>query len=300
MLDELVEFLVRKLGIDGEIVPGRRRVLQYLLALPVAASIPTLAPVSEAEAHVNSNEHRLEAQIERYIKGLRRKGIIAHDERTAWSCFDFTTGKKLVDINEDTPMQAASLIKPFVALAFFQRVKDKKLKYGPRSSRYMEAMLYFSSNFATNWVMKHVGGPTGTQRILQQHYGEIFRQTSIVEYIPRGGKTYRNKASAHDYSRFLYALYYNKFTHSGDIKGFMRSSSSRVYGHGLIKTGSTSRLCGVMSILYANGHPYTFIGIIEKDRRTHDYYSWINSCKQVIKGVSKLAHTEMQNRYKTS
>ena len=42
----------------------------------------------------------LEAGIDAYIKGLRRKGRLAADERTGWSVYDFTTGKKLVTHKE--------------------------------------------------------------------------------------------------------------------------------------------------------------------------------------------------------
>jgi beta-lactamase class A len=139
-----------------------------------------------------------EAAVEAYIKELRRKGRISKDERTGWSVYDFTTGEKLVTINEETQFQAASLIKPFVAAAFFHRVKKKELIYGPRSRRHMERMIHFSNNPSTNWVMRQVGGPGAVQRILEQNYPGIFRATSIVEYIPAGGKTYRNKASVRD------------------------------------------------------------------------------------------------------
>ena len=71
-------------------------------------------------------DSELEGQIEHYIKSLRSKGIIRGDERTAWLVYDFTSGKKLVSINEDTTLQAASMIKPFLALAFFHQVKAGK------------------------------------------------------------------------------------------------------------------------------------------------------------------------------
>ena len=57
----------------------------------------------------------LEAAVEDYIKRLRRQGKLAPDERTGWSVYDFTTGEKLVTINEDQQFQAASLVKPFIS-----------------------------------------------------------------------------------------------------------------------------------------------------------------------------------------
>ena len=68
--------------------------------------------------------HDLEVAVENYIDQLRREGKIAPDERTGWSVYDFTTGEKLVTINEDEQFQAASLVKPFIAAAFFHRVSS--------------------------------------------------------------------------------------------------------------------------------------------------------------------------------
>jgi hypothetical protein len=67
----------------------------------------------------------LEAAVEAYIKELRRKGRISRDERTGWSVYDFTTGEKLVTINEESQFQAASLIKPFIAAAFFSSCREQ-------------------------------------------------------------------------------------------------------------------------------------------------------------------------------
>ena len=73
----------------------------------------------------------LESRIDQYIKSLRGKGVLRSDERTAWLVFDFTTGTKLVSINEGATLQAASMIKPYLALAFFHQVESGNLIYGP-------------------------------------------------------------------------------------------------------------------------------------------------------------------------
>jgi beta-lactamase class A len=247
----------------------------------------------------------LEAAVDAYIKGLRRKGQISEDERTAWSVYDFTTGEKLVTINEEAQFQAASLIKPFVAAAFFHRVENKELIYGPKSRRHMERMIHYSNNPSTNWVMRQVGGPQAVQRILEQHYPGIFRATSIVEYIPAGGRTYRNKASARDYSRFLYALWKGNIAGSREIKRLMSlpgpdriftgAESVPVGTQVLNKTGSTARLCADMGILNVQGpdgkrYPYTLIGIIEKQDRASNYTTWIRSRAEVIRDVSDIVY----------
>ena len=57
----------------------------------------------------------------------------------------------------------------------------------------MRAMIQKSSNSATNWLMKQIGNPKKVQSILTKNYSGIFKNTSIVELIPKGGKTYKNK-----------------------------------------------------------------------------------------------------------
>ena len=265
---------------------------------PSAPGRPVAAPPAQAPRMPD-----LEAAVERYIKGVRHSGQIARDERTAWSVYDFTTGEKLVTINEDMQFQAASLIKPFVAAAFFQWVADGRLVYGPKSRRHMERMIQHSSNRSTNWVMRQVGGPRSVQRILKRRFGGIFRETHIVEYIPRNGRTYRNKASAHDYSRFLYALWKDNIPGAAEIRRLMALPGPDRLTTGVAgippgtevfnKTGSTARLCGDMGILTVVGrdgrrYPYTLIGIIEKQRRAKNYTTWIRSRSDVIRNVSQI------------
>jgi len=254
----------------------------------------------------------LEARIETYIKGLRHKGVIPSLERTSWSVYDFTTDRKLVTINEDTPRQAASMIKPFVALSFFHRVKMDELIYGSKSKSKMKGMLQCSDNSDTNWIMKHAGGPSGVQRILKTHYGHIFKETQVTEYIPSGGRTYRNKASAHDYSRFLYALWNDQIPYSTEIKRLMAlPNKDRCYwGASHIpkgtlvydKTGSTAMLCGQIAILVplgrdGNRYPYTFIAIIERDKRTRHFGSWVSHRANVLREVSNMVYDEINRMH---
>jgi beta-lactamase class A len=247
----------------------------------------------------------LELAVENYIKGLRRKGKIADDERTGWAVYDFTTGEKLVTINEDVQFQAASLIKPFIAAAFFHLAEEGRLIYGSKSRRYMERMIQQSHNPSTNWVMRQVGGPNAVEQILKQHYPGIFRDVHFVEYIPANGRTYLNKASVHDYNRFLYAVWKDEIPHADEIKRLMSlPGADRIYTGArelpkgtevYNKTGSTARLCGDMGILNIEGpdgkrYPYTIIGIIEKQQPARNYTSWIRSRGNVIRNVSNIIY----------
>lgn len=268
---------------------------------PVARTRPTSLPEARRDREVRN----IEIAVERHIKELRRKGKLASDERTAWSVYDFTTGEKLVTINEDVSLQAASLIKPFVATAFFYKVKTGAFIYGPKSRRHMRRMIQHSNNRSTNWIMRQIGGPAAVQRILSQQYPTIFQDTRVVEYIPAGGRTYRNKASAHDYSRFLYALWNGNIAGAKEIRRLMGLPGSNRILNGaddipegtkvFNKTGSTARLCGDMGILIVKGpdgksYPYTIIGVIEKRKKARNYTAWIRSRGAIIRDVSNIVY----------
>jgi beta-lactamase class A len=273
-----------------------------------AASSPALPRVRRStmtRTERTREIHDLEAAVENYINRLREQGTLAPDERTGWSVYDFTTGEKLVTINEDEQFQTASLVKPFVAAAFFARVKEGTFVYGRKSRRHMERMIQHSNNASTNWVMRQVGGPQAVERLLKQQYPAIFQDIHLVEYIPPGGRTYRNKASIHDYSRFLYAIWKSDIAGAGEIKRLMAlpgpdriymgvpdvPKGTRVYN----KTGSTARLCADMGILSVQGaggrrYPYTLIGIIEKEQGAADYTTWIRSRGNIIRNVSGIVY----------
>jgi beta-lactamase class A len=299
---------------DGTSFHPTRRAFLEALALGSAALLLGAPPYAEA-----ASKNPLHYQVNALVKRLRSQGVIRSDERTSWSVYDFTTRKKLVAINEDVPRQAASMIKPFVAQAFFyQASKSSRVRYTSDIRSTMERMIRRSSNTATNRLMSIVssnagkGGARDVERVLKQHAPGIFRETKIVEKIPAGGRTYRNLASAHDYSRFLYALWYDQLPYSSELRTIMAlpnrdricdgvksvPSNVKVYD----KTGSTARLCGNMGIIEAPGrrggrYPYTFIGIIEKSSRAKNYGSWITRRSNAIRAVSNLVYLDMKERH---
>ena len=58
------------------------------------------------------------------MSDLRRTGRLAANECTAWLVYDFTSQRYLASINAGLPYQSASMIKPFIALAFFNKVRE--------------------------------------------------------------------------------------------------------------------------------------------------------------------------------
>jgi len=287
--------------------------MRTLLALPhtalfLAIGLSVFLP-AEAEARI---EGPLETQIERYIKSLRAKSVIGRNERTAWVVYDLTSNQKLASINENSSLQAASMIKPYLALAFFHQVEAGRIIYGSKSRRQMELMIQKSNNDSTNWVMKQTGGPAATAALLKRHYPALCQQLHLVEYIPAGGRTYRNRGSAGDYTRFLQALWKRQLPRSEEILRIMGlpgidrlytdakrvPSGTRVYN----KTGSTAMCCGDMGILVARGrngrtYPYLVVGIIESSSRSKSYGSWISRRADVIREVSNLSYLAMKSRH---
>lgn len=266
--------------------------------------------VSQPKMVVKNNH--VERSIEDLIDQMRQTGRISSDEMTGWMVYDLEEDKSLVDINADLDFQAASMIKPFVALAYFQQVKAGKLKYSPQARRYLEAMIQRSSNSATNWVMKQAGGPTICDSLLKRTYSRIFRATDIEEYIPPGGKTYKNSASPADYVRFLRALWNEELPYGKEIRRLMAlPGRDRLYYGTPIpkgtlvynKTGTTARLCGDMGILVprtkgGGRHAYAIVGIIERRSKAGDYGSWMHSRSKVIRDISTLVYQELKKDYR--
>lgn len=273
------------------------------------------APQKKAASSVivarTANTSIFEQQVEELIKNLRRKGVISGDETTGWVVYDLEKDTTLLDINANHSFQAASMIKPFVALAFFHQVKQGKLKYGPKSRRNMERMIQRSSNSATNWIMRYAGGPANVDRILRTEYGHIFKKTEITEYIPANGRTYKNHALPSDYVRFLRALWNKELPYGKEMRRLMAlPGRDRLYHgtpipHGTLvynKTGSTAHLCGDMGILAPRDKkggrfPYAIVGIIERKSRPANYGSWVSSRGKVIRQVSTLVYEELKKTH---
>jgi beta-lactamase class A len=263
-----------------------------------------------APVHLKSSTE-LENNIKEFLQDQREKGKLSRDEVTGWMVYDLLRDESLVDINADQAFQAASMIKPFVALAYFHQVQRGKLKFTPESRRKIEASIQRSNNAATNWVMRKAGGPAQCQAILKGSYGHIFKRTAIREYIPAGGRTYRNTAAPSDYIRFLHALWAKKLPYDSELSRIMAlpkrgrlydgtpiPEGTRVYN----KTGTTAHLCGDMGILVAhtrNGHnyPYALVGIIERRSRPSDYENWMLTRGNIIRQVSTLVYEEMKRQH---
>ncbi len=247
---------------------------------------------------------KVERTIVEYIDNLRSKGLINNDESTGWMVYDLENDRNVLSINADVEFQAASMIKPFVALAFFHKVKEGKVQYDAQSKRQMEAMIQRSSNSATNYIMRKAGGPEQCEFILKKYYSHIFKKTDIKEYIPDDGRTYLNGAPPADYIRFLRSLWKQELPYGKEMRRVMAlPGRDRLYYGTTIprgtlvynKTGTTAHLCGDMGILVTKtrkgvDYPYAIVGIIERRSKASNYGQWMASRGRVIREVSTLVY----------
>lgn len=251
----------------------------------------------------------LEADIDRYIKGLRFKGVLASTDRTSFVIYDVTKQKKVVSINEDQTMMAASLIKNFIMLAYFHEVKHKRLEHTAENRQQLRQMIQRSANTSTNHFIKLLGGPRGVQRILKWNY-PYFNQTRIVEYIPVTGRTYRNMTSARDLNKFYNQLWLGNLPYSNKMKYYFGlpngdrmhdktciPSNVRVYH----KTGTVYGLVadsGVLAIIDPQGkqRAYIFTGMIEDRTKTSNrnrseaFWSWVGRRSDTLRRVSEAVY----------
>ncbi len=296
------------------LMPSRRHFLSQMAVLGAGA---LTTPLTLAQV---AGQAPLQTQLNQLVQQMRAQRLISPIERTSWSIYDFTSREKLVSINEEVPMQAASLLKPFVAQAFFytSREQGARLPYTSAVRDLMVQMIQRSGNDATNELMRIVSryngnnGPQDVERVLKRWAGGVFQQTKIVEFIPPGGRTYLNQASARDYSRFLYALWHNQMPQAREVLDIMGLPNNNRSTRGVPsmpadvrnyhKTGSTAMLCGTMGIIVCNTrrggeHAYTYIGIIERSQRTDSYTTWITARSNVLRSVSNLVCLYMRDRY---
>ncbi|MBK1645920.1 serine hydrolase [Thiocapsa imhoffii] len=296
--------------------PDRRSFLAVLAATSAGLLLGT--PTFAEAASTGSS---LQRKVVDLVKGMRRQGLIQPNEKTSWSVYDFTARQKLVSINEGIPRQAASMIKPFVAQAYFFEMERSRgrLGYSDDVRRTMERMIQRSNNPATNRIIDLVSerqsrrGPADVEAVLKQRAPGVFKETRIVEKIPETGRTYRNLASAHDYSRFLFSVWNNRMPNSQEQRRLMGLPSGNRLSGGVAglpeaarvynKTGSTAMLCGDMGIIEipdrrGRMHAYTMIGVIERPSRTTEYSRWISGRGNAIRRVSNLVYLEMKDRYR--
>ena len=289
-----------------------------LVALLICCSLSLLLPVHTSPAKYQSTiDSPLEADFERYVKSRRSRRVLATTDRTSFVVYDISKNKKLVSINEDRQMMAASLIKNFVMLAYFHEVKYKRQKHTAVNKGNLRAMIRWSSNTSTNYFIRLLGGPARVNRILKSNY-PYFKQTRIVETIPYGGRTYKNMTSARDLSTFFLKLWQGKLPYSEKMKWYFNlKNGDYIYKQTYIpasvqvynKTGTVYGLVGDGGVLVfqdpkGRARPYIFIGMIEDRSKTNtrnrwqSFYTWKNRRSYILRRLSEQAYKYIyENHY---
>jgi beta-lactamase class A len=267
------------------------------------------APAVREVAAVPAATAGLNGDLQSFLRKQQARGRLGKNDSTALVAYDLTSNTYLASHNAQRSFQAASMIKPFVALAFFHQVDKGQLKYTAKHRQMMERMIQHSDNEATNWFMRQVGGPARCQALLKKEYGPLVRRVNICEYIPPGGKTYRNSAQPTDYIAYLKALWQHRLPHSREMLRVMAlPGRDRIYWGTQLpkgtqvynKTGTTAHLCGDMGIIVPPGKrqaPYIIVGIVQRPSKPKDFKHWMVSGGNVIRDFSTLVYREMQDRY---
>ena len=293
------------------------RHIQKSVILLISWSIALLLPIFTASAKYGSTiDSPLEADFDSYIKSRRRRKILAVTDRTSFVVYDISKNKKIVSINEDRQMMAASLIKNFVMLAYFHEVKYGRQKHTAVNKGNLRAMIRYSSNPSTNYFIRLLGGPARVNQILRSNY-PYFKQTRIVETIPPSGRTYRNMTCARDLSTFFLRLWQGKLPHSEKMKWYFKlKNGDYIYKQTYIpasvevynKTGTVYGLVGDGGVLVlrdpqGRARPYIFIGLMEDRTKTNrrnrwqSFYAWKNRRAYILRRLSEQAYKYIYEKH---
>ena len=301
------------------------RHIQKLVILLISWSIVLLLPIFTAPAATyrnTPNKYRgtidspLEANFESYIKSRRSRRVLAATDRTSFVVYDISKGKKIVSINEDRQMMAASIIKNFVMLAYFHEVKYGRQKHTAANKGKLRAMIQWSSNVETNYFIQLLGGPARVDRILRSNY-PYFKQTRVVEKIPYGGRTYKNMTSARDVSTFFLRLWQGKLPHSEKMKWYFKlKNGDYIYKRTYIpasvevynKTGTVYGLVGDGGVLVlrdpqGRARPYIFVGLMEDRTKTNtrnrwqSFSDWKNRRAYILRRLSEQAYKYIYEKH---
>ena len=301
---------------------GTAKLFIFFISFSITLLLPIYSSSSATYRNIPSKYQRtidsqLEADFERYIKSQRDRERLATSDRTSFVVYDISKNKKLVSINEDRQMMAASIIKNFVMLAYFHEVKYGRQRHTDHNRGHLRAMIWRSSNPSTNYFIRLLGGPARVNRILKANY-PYFKQTRIVEYIPASGRTYKNMTSARDLSTFFLRLWQNRLPHSDKMKWYFNLKNGDyifkqtyipAYVEVYNKTGTVYGLVGDGGVLVLKdprgiSRPYIFIGLMEDRTKTNtrnrgqSFWSWKNRRANILRRLSEKAYKYIyENHY---
>ena len=150
-----------------------------------------------------------------------------------------------------------------------------------------------------------MGGPKKVNEILSKY--SFLHDTRVVEYIPNGGRTYKNSTSTHDLNRFYNQMWHNKLPYSREMKRILSlPKRDRLYDRTCIpkgvlqytKSGTVYGLVADSGILVmkndgnGNPHPYAISVMVEdktkppsKNRKISAL--WVRKRAELIRDISE-------------
>ena len=270
----------------------------------------------------------LEIAIQLFIQDLKEKGRMFTEDNLSLIIKDLHSGKLVASINPTAQVKAASLIKvPLLQAYMIQRYRQK-IGHTKKNQRDLVRMIRFSNNHSTNRILKLLGGPWRVRKILQQT--GLYRHLKLVEYIPKGGRTYLNKISADDLNRLFNQLW-NRQILGPEFSSALneKASDQMLYLLGLSsrqgvrdrlkdgtcfaadrsakiwnKTGFVRGLngdVGIIEIKTPKGRrPYSIISIIDRP----NYHSirgsgnsWARRQSKLHRMISEMSYAYFKNKY---
>jgi len=296
---------------------------------------PSLQPPSEGPQEgtgliISHRDSTLEASIQKYVDNLRAQGFARSRgvENYALYAKDLRSEDVFVDINSDRQQLAASTAKLFLLGAALAELDSGELAHTDRRLRKkLETMICRSSNSATNFVLETVG--KDDVRAYLQEYG--YDQT-VVDFIPKDGRTLTNLTSARNLGDFLEGVYRGTLPNAEEIA---RILALKCEGHDdrlvdqtcipdsphdlqltggyvervLDKTGFIQGANGNAGLVYAhfynsrNGEievPYLFVALIEDRNVKEDGFrkiKWGHAKTETIRSISESGYWYLHDFY---
>jgi len=222
-------------------------------------------------------------------------------------------GRQMANIQAQHKTSAASLIKPFVMFAAY----DKAHRQGIAPHRFSAAlqiqidrMMRVSSNSATNTMIRYVGdgnAQKGFQRIHQLLRRHGMKNTQFVELIPRNGRTYRNTTTAQDLNTLLSMIYRRRavsaaysnlmlrvMLFSRDNRGRTPYLRSDYHVTAATKTGYTRRTNGVAGIIMAGRRlgraAYNLIAVVTRSSGAPNEWVWKRTSSPIVRRFSEMTY----------
>lgn len=166
---------------------------------------PRRLPKVLQDVELKQHTSMLEAGVQDYMEEAYQRGAISREDQLFMVVQDLHSGELLVSIRPRRHVKAASMIKVPILQAYMMKLYRGQIEHSASNEKHLENMIRLSSNYSTNAVLKRLGGPNAVQTLLDE--ARMYRELRLVEYIPQGGRTYRNQVSAGDLNQLFVRIW---------------------------------------------------------------------------------------------